>query len=40
MNFIIEPNELVYFAARAIILVVALLVFALALGSWRRATHL
>ena len=39
MNFIIEPNELVYFAARAIILVVALLVFALALGSWRRATH-
>jgi hypothetical protein len=39
MNFIIEPNELVYFAARATILVVALLVFALAFGSWRRATN-
>ena len=38
MNFILEPSELVYFAARAAILVVALLAFAVAFASWRRAT--
>lgn len=39
MNFILEPNELVYFAGRAAILVVALLAFAWALASWRRTTN-
>ena len=37
MNFIIEPNELVYFAVRTAILVAALVVFALAFASWRRS---
>jgi hypothetical protein len=38
MNFILEPNELVFFAGRAAILVIALLAFTLAFARWRRAT--
>lgn len=37
MNMLFEQNEWVFYAARALLLVVALLCFALALGSWRRA---
>jgi hypothetical protein len=37
MNLVFEQNEWIFFAARAVVLVVALLGFALAFGSWRRA---
>jgi len=37
MNMLFEQNEWIFFAARAAVLVVALLCFALAFGSWRRA---
>ena len=36
MHLVLEPNELLYFAGRAAILVVALLAFAVAFASWRR----
>jgi hypothetical protein len=37
MNLVLEPNDTVYFIGRAAILVFALLAFALAFTSWRRA---
>jgi len=37
MSMLFAENEWAFFAARALMLAVALLVFALALGSWRRA---
>jgi hypothetical protein len=37
MNMLFEQNEWLFFAGRAALLAVALLCFALALGSWRRA---
>jgi hypothetical protein len=37
MNMLFEQNEWVFYAARATLLVAALLGFTLAFGSWRRA---
>jgi hypothetical protein len=37
MNMLFEQNEFVFFAARAAVLAIALVGFAIALGSWRRA---
>lgn len=37
MNMLFQQNEWVFFAGRAAMLAVALLGFALAFGSWRRA---
>ena len=37
MNTLIEQNEWVFYAARALLLAAALLCFAVAFGSWRRA---
>lgn len=37
MNMLFEQNEFVFFAARAAVLGIALLCFALAFGSWRRS---
>lgn len=37
MNLLFEQNEWIFFAARAGMLVVALLCFAVAFGSWRRS---
>jgi hypothetical protein len=37
MNMLFEQNEWVFFAARAAMLAIALLCFALAFGSWRRS---
>lgn len=37
LNMLFEQNEWVFFAARAAMLVAAMLIFALALTSWRRA---
>jgi hypothetical protein len=39
LNSLFAQNEWIFFAARAAMLAVALLCFALALGSWRRAGH-
>lgn len=39
MSMVFQQNEWVFFAARAAMLAVALLCFALAFGSWRRAGH-
>src|SRR5690606_28540323 len=36
-SMLFQQNEWVFFAARAVMLAVALLCFALAFGSWRRA---
>ena len=38
MNFVLEPNDILFFAGRAAILLVALLGFSLAFAGWRRAT--
>lgn len=38
MDLVYEPNDLVFFAGRAAILLVALLGFSLAFAGWRRAT--
>jgi hypothetical protein len=37
MNILFEQNEWLFFAGRAAMLAVALLCFAVALGSWRRS---
>jgi hypothetical protein len=37
MNLLIEQNEWMFYAARALVLAVALLAFAFAFGSWRRS---
>lgn len=37
LNTLFEQNEWIFFAARAALLVVALVGFAFALGAWRRA---
>ena len=37
MDLILEPNDLLFFAGRAVLLVGAFLVFAVALGRWRRS---
>lgn len=39
LNMLFEQNEWIFFAARAAVLAVALLGFALALGSWRRSSR-
>lgn len=37
MNMLFEQNEFVFFAARAVMLALAMLCFAWAFGSWRRS---
>jgi hypothetical protein len=38
MDLVLEPNDILFFAGRSAILLVALLAFSIAFSSWRRAT--